>query len=216
MHVESSRDFGADVIRYVLLVLWLGRVSGNGLYGALCVFLSADIITAYTTAFISTNFCLTKKVSNGMNSGGEVCYPRLPWCVCRLYTSGVNMDTLALYPPVQLPVSSSTTWLSPLVRWDHSDSWDIPDFEDLSAVLAASSSATVEFNVSSPDSKDAYLCGHMVDGRRLFPAPGYLVMAWQKFAKMHGKNYEETPVCFDDIHIYRATILPASGKHVNL
>jgi len=122
------------------------------------------------------------------------------------------MNTLAFYPPVQLPVSSSTTYLSPLVRWDHSDSWDMPEFEDVSAVLAASSSATVEFDMS-PDSKDAYLCGHVVDGRTLFPAPGYLVMAWQKFAKMHRKNYEKTPVSFDDIHIYRDTILPSAGKH---
>jgi len=38
------------------------------------------------------------------------------------------------------------------------------------------------------------------------------VLAWRQLAKMHGKTCEETPVSFDDVHIYRATILPSNGK----
>ena len=134
-------------------------------------------------------------------------------CDSRLYTNGVNLNSLALYPPVKLPVSSSTTWLSPLVRWDHSDSWEVPaGIEYASGGSGSGSAVTVEVNMASPDSKDAYLSGHVLDGRTLFPATGYLVLAWKQLAKMHGKTCEETPVSFDDVHIYRATILPASGK----
>ena len=130
-------------------------------------------------------------------------------CHFRLYTNGVTLKSLALYPPVELPVSSSTPWLSPLVRWDHAVSWDLP-----TGVLAASggSAVTVEVNISSPDSKDAYLSGHILDGRTLFPATGYLVLAWRQLAKMHGKSCEETPVSFDVVHIYRATILPSNSE----
>ena len=136
------------------------------------------------------------------------------FCDSRLYTNGINLNSLALYPPVQLPVSSSTPWLSPLVRWDHSVSWEVPSgIEYASGGSGDTGSAvTVEVNMSSPDSKDAYLSGHMLDGRTLFPATGYLVLAWRQLAKMHGKSCEETPVSFDDVHIYRATILPSNGK----
>jgi len=110
-------------------------------------------------------------------------------------------------------VSSSTPWLSPLIRWDHGVSWALPTgVEYISAGSAGGSAVTVEVNMGAPDSKDAYLSGHMLDGRTLFPATGYLVLAWRQLAKMHGKTCEETPVSFDDVHIYRATILPSNGK----
>ena len=131
-------------------------------------------------------------------------------CDFRLYTNGVNLNPLALYPPVQLPVSSSTPWLSSLVRWDHAVSWEAS--VGVFAASGSGSAVTVEVNMSSPDSKDAYLSGHVLDGRTLFPATGYLVLAWRQLAKMHGKSCEETPVSFVDVHIYRATILPPNGK----
>ena len=128
------------------------------------------------------------------------------------------MNPMALYPPVKLPVSSSTPMLSSLVRWDHSGSWDVPtvtEFLALSSDGSASGSASsVEVNVSSPDSEDAYLTGHVIDGRVLFPATGYLVLAWRQLARMLGQTYQQTPVSFDDVHIHRATILPSSGKFV--
>lgn len=130
------------------------------------------------------------------------------------------MNPMALYPPVKLPVSSSTPMLSSLVRWDHSGSWDVPtvtEFLALSSDGSASGSASsVEVNVSSPDSEDAYLTGHVIDGRVLFPATGYLVLAWRQLARMLGQTYQQTPVSFDDVHIHRATILPSSGKFVIL
>jgi len=130
------------------------------------------------------------------------------------------VNPMALYPPVKLPVSSSTPMLSSLVRWDHSGSWDVPtvtEFLALSSDGSASGSASsVEVNVSSPDSEDAYLTGHVIDGRVLFPATGYLVLAWRQLARMLGQTYQQTPVSFDDVHIHRATILPSSGKFVIL
>jgi len=125
------------------------------------------------------------------------------------------VNPLSLYPRVELPVSSATPMLSSLVQWDHSTSWEVPtvaEFLALSSGGSGSSSAgSVEVNVSSPDSEDAYLSGHVIDGRVLFPATGYLVLAWRQLARMNGQIYQQTPVCFDDVHIHRATILPATG-----
>jgi len=46
----------------------------------------------------------------------------------------------------------------------------------------------------------------------LFPATGYLVLAWRQLARMNGQTYQQTPVSFDDVHIHRATMLPSTGK----
>ena len=129
------------------------------------------------------------------------------------------MNPLSLYPPLELPVSPSTPMLSSLVVWDHSHSWTVPTADDFLARSSAGSSSSftssVEVNISSPDSEDAYLSDHVIDGRVLFPATGYLVLVWRQLARMNGQTYQQTPVRFDDVHIHRATILPADGKYVS-
>jgi len=132
--------------------------------------------------------------------------------------NGVSVNPLSLYPPVEFPVSPSTPMLSSLVAWDHSHSWAVPTVNDFLARSSAGSSnrfvTSVKVDISSPDSEDAYLSDHVIDGRVLFPATGYLVLAWQQLARMNGQSYQQTPVRFDDVHIHRATILPSDGKPV--
>ena len=144
------------------------------------------------------------------------CHLIANFCGSRLYMSGVNFDPLAIYPPVRLPVSSTTPMLSSLVRWDHSDSWEVPSIEDFLARCSRGSgsgcTSTVEVDISSPDSEDAYLTGHRGNGRVLYPATGYLVLAWRQLARMNGQTYQQTPVSFSDVHIHRATILPSTGE----
>jgi len=134
----------------------------------------------------------------------------------RMYMNGVSVNPLSLYPPVEMPVSSATPMLSSLVRWDHSGNWGVPTATEFLALSsdgsATGSASSVEVNVSSPDSEDAYLTGHVIDSRVLFPATGYLVLAWRQLARMNSQSYQQTPVCFDDVHIHRATILPPTGK----
>jgi len=124
------------------------------------------------------------------------------------------MNSLALYPPVELPVSPNTPMLSSLVRWDHSDSWRVPTVDQFCATSANNSTSSVEVDVLSPDSKYAYVSGHVIDGRVLFPASVYLVLAWRQLARMIGQTHQQTPVCFEDVHLHRATILPSAGKSV--
>ena len=64
----------------------------------------------------------------------------------------------------------------------------------------------------SPTSPDKYLEGHCIDGRVLFPATGYLVLAWKTLAKFVGLLPEHVPVAFEDVAIHRATILPKTGS----
>lgn len=49
-------------------------------------------------------------------------------------------------------------------------------------------------------------------GRNLYPATGYLVLAWETFALMHGENHENLPVVFEDVRFLRATNVPKEGS----
>lgn len=64
----------------------------------------------------------------------------------------------------------------------------------------------------NPESPDYYLTGHCIDGRVLYPATGYLVLAWRTLLRSLGAVMEHTPVTFEDITIHRATILPKTGE----
>lgn len=64
----------------------------------------------------------------------------------------------------------------------------------------------------NPESPDYYMIGHCIDGRVLYPATGYLVLAWRTLMRSLGTVMEQTPVTFEDVTIHRATILPKTGK----
>lgn len=68
----------------------------------------------------------------------------------------------------------------------------------------------VDVNLTKDD--DAYLAGHTIDGRVLFPATGYMTLAWRTFAKTKNSTFEKTPVVMEDIVFHRATILPKDGS----
>lgn len=123
----------------------------------------------------------------------------------------MNFDPLALYTPVQFPVSRGTPFLSSFVQWDHLQSWDVPTVDQFSTGGAGGSTSCVFEVDAGANAEDQYLVGHMLDGRVLFPATGYLQLAWRALAKLSGQMYEQMPVAFEDVHIHRATILPKSG-----
>lgn len=127
--------------------------------------------------------------------------------------AGMDFNPLDLYPAVSLPVSRGTPMISPLIQWDHSQTWDVPTLEQFTSGGGGTSSCVFKVDAST-ESEDHYLVGHCIDGRVLFPATGYLVLAWRALAKLQGQVYDQMPVAFDDIHIHRATILPKTGKNV--
>ncbi|XP_056432573.1 fatty acid synthase [Gadus chalcogrammus] len=132
--------------------------------------------------------------------------------VGKIYMNGVNVDSNFLCPSVTYPVPHGTPLISPLVKWDHAQTWDVPKAEDFPAGSGGSTSATV-YNIDiNPESPDYYLIGHCIDGRVLYPATGYLVLAWRTLMRSLGVVMDTTPVTFDDVTIHRATILPKTGS----
>lgn len=126
--------------------------------------------------------------------------------------NGMKFNPMMLYPGVSFPVSKGTPMISPLIQWDHSISWDVPKLEQFST-SGSGSGATFDIDIS-PDSPDNYLIGHTIDGRVLFPATGYLVLAWKTLAKLKGQTFEQLPVKFENVQIHRATILPHDGEYI--
>ncbi|XP_061667276.1 fatty acid synthase isoform X1 [Syngnathoides biaculeatus] len=128
----------------------------------------------------------------------------------KLYMNGINLDGNGLCSEVKYPVPVGTTMISPLVQWDHSQTWDVPKKEDFASGSGSNSAIVYNININ-PESPDYYLTGHCIDGRVLYPATGYLVLAWRTLVRSLGLVIDTTPVTFDDVTIHRATILPKTG-----
>lgn len=89
--------------------------------------------------------------------------------VGRLFAAGAQPRVAQLYPRVPWPVSRGTPALASRVRWDHSVEWSVAHYGG----AARSGENVIEVDLSRPE--DAYIEGHNIDGRVLFPATGYLV-----------------------------------------
>lgn len=66
--------------------------------------------------------------------------------------------------------------------------------------------------VSLTGENDAYLVGHTIDGRILFPATGYMSLVWKTFAKLRGTTFDQLPVIFENVSFQRATIMQKEGS----
>ncbi|KAK3609643.1 hypothetical protein CHS0354_028847 [Potamilus streckersoni] len=129
----------------------------------------------------------------------------------KCFLNGLNLNPLGVYAPVEFPVPRGTPFVSPVVQWDHSKIWDVPSTDNfLSGGYGHHSDSTFEMEIS-PESPYFYLTEHNIDGRMLFPAAGYVVLAWKILAKHHGELYENLPVILQNVNIYKATILPQNG-----
>ncbi|CAL1296657.1 unnamed protein product [Larinioides sclopetarius] len=126
----------------------------------------------------------------------------------RLYTAGLNPDIEKLYPQVQFPVPKSTPMISPLIKWDHSETWRVAKWDKNTNKYLM----ITEVNVSSDESPDKYILDHCIDGRCLYPASGYLVLVWKALAEFKGKDVASFPVKFEEVKIHRATLLSKTAS----
>ncbi|KAJ2944093.1 hypothetical protein O0L34_g18059 [Tuta absoluta] len=119
----------------------------------------------------------------------------------KIFANGGQPKIGNLYPAVKFPVSRGTPGLASKVLWDHSTEWSVAHFGGASR----SGENVIEFDLNKAE--DAFIAGHNIDGRVLFPATGYLTLVWRTMAKLHNRNLEETAVVLEDITFKRATIV---------
>lgn len=122
----------------------------------------------------------------------------------RLYLEDLNPKIENLYRPVKFPVPRNTPMICDLIQWDHSQTFHVPIWKPIS------SSFTQRFHIESTDS---YLLDHFIDGRALFPATGYIYLAWTALARKLQKSIEDVDVVIENFKIHRPTFLSPS-EHI--
>ncbi|XP_036142716.1 fatty acid synthase-like [Monomorium pharaonis] len=121
----------------------------------------------------------------------------------KLYNCGLQPQVANLYPPVEFPVSRGTPMIAPSIRWDHSKDWFTFKYQEQK--YNEFRERHVEILLQSEDYE--FMSGHVIDGRNLVPATGYLALVWETFGMIKGRIYTKIPITFRDVRFIRATHL---------
>ena len=125
----------------------------------------------------------------------------------KLYQLGVNPSIENLYPKVEWPVTRGTQSISSLIKWDHKDLYAVKKFPEYN-FKATDSDMTFSICLANPEYK--FLADHCIDGKVLFPATGYLMLAWRRLAMSRGQQWTKVPVLFEDVQFRRPVFLSES------
>ncbi|XP_077296456.1 fatty acid synthase-like [Arctopsyche grandis] len=148
-----------------------------------------------------TNVALTKR---GHSDNVEFMFQSIG----KLYEAGLNPQLSNLYPKIEFPVSSGTPMISHLVEWEHSEDWYVTSY--IAQEKMKSGERMVRMTIADEDME--YMAGHVVDGRNLYPATGYLVLVWETLGMMMGELFTEVSVVFENVRFQRATNIPKEGN----
>ncbi|CAG2110142.1 unnamed protein product, partial [Medioppia subpectinata] len=132
--------------------------------------------------------------------------------LAKLYEAGVNMSVENLYTKVEWPVVRSTQSISSIVRWEHNK--QIPfGLYPKKYNLSTASDYNYTFDPVNYQKNKFYL-DHCVDGNAIFPAAGYLMLAWRKLAAGLGRYWYDVPVVFENVQFKRPVFLNELVKTV--
>ncbi|XP_070172151.1 fatty acid synthase-like [Polyergus mexicanus] len=121
----------------------------------------------------------------------------------KLYNAGLQLQIANLYPKVKFPVSRGTPMISHLIRWDHSKDWYT--YRYMGQRTIDKGEVIVTINVLEEDF--IYMTGHVIDGKNLLPATGYLLLIWKMIGWLKKQDYFDIPIIFEDVNFLRSTIL---------
>ncbi|XP_077295534.1 fatty acid synthase-like [Arctopsyche grandis] len=130
----------------------------------------------------------------------------------QLYEVGLNPHLSKLYPKIEFPVSNGTPIISHQVEWDHSGDWYVASYRNQEKMKSSERTITMTSADDDFEYNMAYMSGHVIDGRNLYPATGYLVLVWETLGMMMGELFTEVSVVFEDVRFQRATNIPKGGS----
>ncbi|XP_070508377.1 fatty acid synthase-like [Chironomus tepperi] len=125
----------------------------------------------------------------------------------KIFQNGVDMDISKLYPSVEFPVSRGTPMISPLIKWDHSISYDEFRYEDVEV-------NELKLVINPRDPNFEYLTGHKIEGSVVFPASGYLHLAYRIAAAHYKKRIEDLDIEYEDVKFLNACFLSVDKNTV--
>ncbi|KAL2715950.1 fatty acid synthase-like [Vespula squamosa] len=126
----------------------------------------------------------------------------------KLYNAGLQPDLAKLYSSVEYPVSRGTPMISPLIRWEHSNDWFITHFTKQDKLISGERIVSIAIT----DEDFEYINGHVIDGRNLFPATGYLYLVWETLGMIIDELPAEMSIVMENIQFNRATTIPKESK----
>ncbi|XP_054160814.1 fatty acid synthase-like [Oppia nitens] len=127
--------------------------------------------------------------------------------IAALYELGLNPAIERLYPSIGWPVSRNTQSIGSLIRWDHKQSYAVRKYPEYFCRATASD---FNFTINIAFKDEGFYADHCIDGNLLFPATGYLLLAWRHFAAHRGRTWMQTPVVFENIQFRRPVFLSES------
>ena len=124
--------------------------------------------------------------------------------IAKLYELGINPSIENLYPRVEYPVSRGTPSIGSLMKWNHSQKYSMRTFPDYNFRTTASDmNITIDIKLNEQN----FYSGHCIDGNILFPATGYLMLAWRIYAGSLAKPWNEVPVVWEQVQFKRAVFM---------
>ncbi|KAF7494247.1 Fatty acid synthase [Sarcoptes scabiei] len=102
----------------------------------------------------------------------------------------------------------TTPSLNSFIVWEHTKNFkclQYPEFFNYDRLAQS----LKQFDLQTPTER--FYSDHCIDGRVLFPATGYLYLAWEMIAKILNVPKESFPIIFEDVFLHRATIMNKSG-----
>ncbi|CAG2105122.1 unnamed protein product, partial [Medioppia subpectinata] len=121
-----------------------------------------------------------------------------------LYELGVNLSPDKLYPRCEWPVARNTQSINSLIKWDHSSVIQRHIYPER---WCRGNAADMNVVINCDTKEDEFYLDHSVDGNPIFPATGYLMLAWRKLAADMGKLWHSVPVIFENVQLKRAVFL---------
>ncbi|XP_045466442.1 fatty acid synthase-like [Harmonia axyridis] len=129
-----------------------------------------------------------------------------------LYECGFNPQIQKMYPRIQYPVSRGTPMISPKIKWDHSKDWYVMFYRESDSLKSGERA----LGVTLKQDDYMYLAGHVIDGRNLLPATGYLQAVWGTLALMLNMLEQELIVVFENCRFNRATTVSKEITEYNV
>ncbi|XP_032678573.1 fatty acid synthase-like isoform X2 [Odontomachus brunneus] len=131
----------------------------------------------------------------------------------KMYNYGLQPQLANLYPTVEFPVSRGTPMISPSIKWKYSENWHVA----LYSIQKRITSGERTINILLSDEDYEYMSGHVIDGRNLLPATGYIFLIWETISMLKGQLQYNIPIVFEDVKFLRAThILSQSSVELTL
>lgn len=110
----------------------------------------------------------------------------------------------SLYPKVKFPVSRGTPMIGPLVKLNHS----IPRKIEMIDSTRYISKRQLHVNIGIRQKETSSVIGHIIDGRNLLPATGYLFAVLTTISRRCNLPIELMNVVFENLKFIRALNIP--------